>query len=201
MRRLRVRAAAQQRHRPSATGASPRPLPEEPPMPASLRLLLLASSCTCSSHAATSPTSAAAPYRPDCDRAGVCIPAGAMGDGLTDDGAIVQSAMDALTPGQTLRFPPGTYLVQNLTLPDVAGISLTGAAGPSASVLKLRNGSTWSWVLASANFVENNTFTVRPHAPAISHSTRNRSQSLAAADRVSRSPSPGSPSRAPGTVA
>ena len=108
--------------------------------------------------------SAGEPYRPDCDRYGVCLPAGAMGDGTSDDTAAVQGALSALEAGQTLHFPPGTFLVRNLTLPDLTGISITGAAGfPSRSVLKLVNGSQYSYVLASANFVRNAaTFTGQP---------------------------------------
>jgi hypothetical protein len=106
---------------------------------------------------------ASEPHRPDCDRYGVCLPAGAMGDGTSDDTAAVQGALLALEAGQSLHFPPGVYLVRNLTLPDLAGITISGAAGfPSRSVLKLANDSQYSWVLASANFVENATFTGQP---------------------------------------
>ena len=102
--------------------------------------------------------------QPACDRYGVCLPLGAMGDGVNDDTKPMQTALDALQSGQTLRIPPGTYLVRNLTLPDVHGITITGASGaPSASVLKLANGSRFGHVLASSNYVNNQTYTAEPH--------------------------------------
>ena len=102
--------------------------------------------------------------QPACDRYGVCLPLGAMGDGVNDDTKPMQTALDALQSGQTLRIPPGTYLVRNLTLPDVHGITITGASGaPSGSVLKLANGSRFGHVLASSNYVNNQTYTAEPH--------------------------------------
>jgi hypothetical protein len=53
--------------------------------------------------------------------------AGAVGDLSADDSLAIQSAMNAMRDGQVLRFPPGRYLVEHLTLP--AGVSIT-LAGP-----------------------------------------------------------------------
>ena len=55
--------------------------------------------------------------------------AGAVGDGVADDSLAIQSAMNAMRDGQVLRFPPGRYLVEHLTLP--AGVDFT-LAGPEA---------------------------------------------------------------------
>lgn len=51
---------------------------------------------------------------------------GAAGDGAADDTAAVEAALrDAATHGSAVHFPPGTYAVGDLTIPD--GAVLTGA--------------------------------------------------------------------------
>jgi hypothetical protein len=51
---------------------------------------------------------------------------GAQGDGLADDTATIQKAINAArTAGSIVCFPPGTYVVSQLTLPE--GISLEGS--------------------------------------------------------------------------
>jgi hypothetical protein len=58
---------------------------------------------------------------------------GATGDGVTDDTAEVQAAMDAASAadGGTVLFPPGTYLCGQLTVPSY--ITLQGVARPHFS--------------------------------------------------------------------
>lgn len=64
---------------------------------------------------------------------------GAIGDGVANDTTEVQAAMDAAV-GSILHFPPGTYLVDDLTVPS--GITLTGA-GRDHSVLKASGGGAY----------------------------------------------------------
>jgi hypothetical protein len=47
---------------------------------------------------------------------------------LVDDGAALQEALDSLVPGQTLRFPPGTYRHSTVLTVRVAGVHLAGDA-------------------------------------------------------------------------
>jgi hypothetical protein len=96
-----------------------------------------------------------------CDGRGVCVPVGARGDGRTDDTAAVQAALNSLSSGQTLLFPPGLYLVANLTVPDVPAITLRGSSR-GAAILKLLNGSTGGYVMATHNWVADNDFTGQP---------------------------------------
>lgn len=69
---------------------------------------------------------------------------GATGDGVTDDTAEITSALAAAdaTGGNTVYFPPGTYIVEasspGITIPD--NTRLTGEG--NASVIKYKNGST-----------------------------------------------------------
>jgi hypothetical protein len=57
---------------------------------------------------------------------------GATGDGVTDDTSSIQSAVDSLSPGDTLYFPPGTYLTR-LILVNKTRVRITG----SGATLKL----------------------------------------------------------------
>jgi N-acetyl-beta-hexosaminidase len=100
-------------------------------------------------------------YTASCDNHGVCGPAGAKADGVTDDTSAVQAALDALETGQTLLFPPGVFLVRNLTIPD-RSVTLRGSSRGSTT-LKLLNGSTGGYVLATGNWVgPNQPFTGLP---------------------------------------
>lgn len=57
---------------------------------------------------------------------------GAVGDGVTDDTAAIQAAIDAQpTNGGTIHFPPGTFLHTGLTLRN--GITLKGHGGRRAA--------------------------------------------------------------------
>jgi parallel beta-helix repeat protein len=68
---------------------------------------------------------------------------GARGDGQTDDTAALQSAIDAVKPGGTLRFPPGTYRIatdRGLVLKDDMRLELEGATltGPNVNGARCR---------------------------------------------------------------
>jgi hypothetical protein len=55
---------------------------------------------------------------------------GAVGDGVADDTAAIQAAVDALTEGGQLFFPPGKYkLTDEITLPSVGALTLQGSGG------------------------------------------------------------------------
>jgi hypothetical protein len=66
---------------------------------------------------------------------------GAVGDGVADDTAAIQAALDAVgaAGGGVVYVPAGTYLISSdLTIPDK--VFLVGA-GPQATVIKLADGS------------------------------------------------------------
>jgi parallel beta-helix repeat protein len=68
---------------------------------------------------------------------------GAEGDGVTPDTDAIQAAVNALLPGQTLRFPPGTYLIETdkgVLLKDGARLDLGNATlfGPNVDGYKCR---------------------------------------------------------------
>jgi len=69
---------------------------------------------------------------------------GAVGDGVTDDTASIQAAInDAATAGgNVVFFPPGTYAVTQLTLNNQSNVQLRGAG--AGSVIK------WVWNAATA---------------------------------------------------
>jgi hypothetical protein len=98
---------------------------------------------------------------------------GAVGDGAADDTVAVQAALDGLRPGRTLLFPPGTYRAAGLLLPAVADVTLRGVGGggglgggkPGAnrtSTLLLAPGRTARFLLASAGWAANDTWTGPP---------------------------------------
>lgn len=49
---------------------------------------------------------------------------GAKGDSSTDDTTSIQAAINSMTNGGTVYFPPGTYIVSALTMPNVSGKSI-----------------------------------------------------------------------------
>ena len=56
-------------------------------------------------------------------------PYNAVGNGVTDDTAAIQAAVDAaLSTGGIVFFPLGTYSYSALLLPNVSGLSLVGAS-------------------------------------------------------------------------
>jgi parallel beta-helix repeat protein len=69
---------------------------------------------------------------------------GAVGDGMADDTAAIQAAIDAVPAGGgVVAFPPGTYRTGNVTITDKTGltvngfgatIQLTGTAAPGAHI-------------------------------------------------------------------
>lgn len=64
---------------------------------------------------------------------------GAVGDGVTDDTAAIQSAIDSSSAGTILYFPPGTYAI---TAQILINKSFTIAGAGAASVLKFKDGFT-----------------------------------------------------------
>ena len=80
---------------------------------------------------------------------------GAVGNGSTDDKAAIQSAIDALSNGGTVYFPPGTYIVSGALVIGSGdkSIKLVGAGGhfPLAT---LTGGSIIKTSSASANIIE-----------------------------------------------
>lgn len=70
---------------------------------------------------------------------------GAVGDGVTDDTAAIQAALNANLQGQTVYFPPGLYVVTNtldctgsynLTIQGSTGIAVIGGGGASTIVFR-----------------------------------------------------------------
>jgi hypothetical protein len=51
---------------------------------------------------------------------------GAKGDGVSDDTAAIQAAINAATSGTTVSFPSGTYNVSNFIVKDRSGLSFVG---------------------------------------------------------------------------
>ena len=67
---------------------------------------------------------------------------GAVGDGVANDTTAVQAAITAaLVAGGIVVVPPGTYLVDSLSITGTGGIAITGARGKS--ILKLKSGGTY----------------------------------------------------------
>jgi hypothetical protein len=70
---------------------------------------------------------------------------GAKGNGTTDDAAAVTAALASMSPGGTLFFPPGTYIVGSSITIGLDNISVVGVAG--ASILKAKSSATYQDVL------------------------------------------------------
>ena len=64
---------------------------------------------------------------------------GARGDGVADDSAAIQMAIDAAGKNATIKFPAGVYLVSNLRVKGRSGLVFTGEG--RRSVLKQKAGA------------------------------------------------------------
>ena len=83
---------------------------------------------------------------------------GAKGDGVTNDTAAMQRALDALADGDALILRDGsTYLVDNLTHPSRANRGVTIRSVGRATIKSSGLGNT-DYLLASVSYVNNNTF-------------------------------------------
>ena len=76
---------------------------------------------------------------------------GAKGDGVADDTTAIQNALNSLSTGQKIYFPIGTYLVTNITIPNV---NFTIDSAPGATIKKISGGSA-SYMVASYNYLNN----------------------------------------------
>jgi len=65
--------------------------------------------------------------------------AGARGDGVADDTAAIQRAIDSAAKGATIKFPTGIYLVSNLQIKNRSGLVFTGDG--RSSVIKQKAGA------------------------------------------------------------
>jgi hypothetical protein len=78
---------------------------------------------------------------------------GAVGDGVADDTAKIQAAINyvqTLPTGGTVLFPPGNYKTSATLTISKAGVSLLGM-GRAASVIKPVAGSTFDWLLVHSD--------------------------------------------------
>lgn len=67
---------------------------------------------------------------------------GATGDGVTDDTAAIQAAIDSLTAtGGTVYFPPGTYLISAELTASISGLELRGASRERTLLLQTALGA------------------------------------------------------------
>jgi polygalacturonase len=64
---------------------------------------------------------------------------GAKGDGVSDDTATIQAAVNAATSGATILFPRGVYLVSNLAVKNRSGLAFIGEG--RSSVIKQKTGA------------------------------------------------------------
>lgn len=67
--------------------------------------------------------------------------AGAVGDGVTDDTAVLMDALLKMRPGQTLQFGPGVYMITNLLLPSDKPVILAGPPPPEKPPPKPKKGA------------------------------------------------------------
>lgn len=83
-------------------------------------------------------------------------PFNAAGDGVTDDTAAIQAAIDSLSlTGGVVFFPPGTYLHTGISLTSLRGITLQGSGRDTFSTVYF--GTTLKWIGdATSNWINLN---------------------------------------------
>jgi len=86
---------------------------------------------------------------------------GAVGDGVTDDTAAIQAAIDAIEAGGggTLLLPEGTYIAAGLQIKHK--VYLQGS-GEAATTLKLKNSAN-TYLLADTRYANNVTYSSGPY--------------------------------------
>lgn len=91
----------------------------------------------------------------------------AVGNGTTDDTAVLQSELDALDPGETLELRDGgVYSVTNLVLPNHGGAyrrcGIVARGG--YATIKARSGGVSTYMVAPYNWVNDSATTAEPWA-------------------------------------
>jgi hypothetical protein len=81
---------------------------------------------------------------------------GAVGDGITDDTAAIQNAINACFAGSTLNFPLGVYLISSTITIATASVMLKGVTTPeyvTVPTIKMTSGSNFMFDCTSAGAV------------------------------------------------
>lgn len=81
---------------------------------------------------------------------------GAKGDGVTDDTAAIQNAVNACSAGSTLLFPLGIYLISSTITIATASVMLKGVSNPEYSTvptIKMSSGSNFMFDCTNAGVV------------------------------------------------
>lgn len=78
---------------------------------------------------------------------------GATGDGVTDDAAGINDAIAHATPGSTIWFPPGIYIVGSSIVLQ-AGMTYRGS-NPEYSIIRQKNGTNLPRMLVDAGYLQN----------------------------------------------
>ena len=77
---------------------------------------------------------------------------GALGDGVNDDTAFIQAAVDASLGHSTIYFPEGTYLVTSIITVSLAGVYFQGSSlrGTQIKFHPTASGVCFEWVLTQS---------------------------------------------------